>query len=347
MSPAQFNIGALSVGGGRTLFVVEEGQANMGRFEFALKMIEEAAITGADAIEFQLATAADFYVRDHRGYAIYKDREFSDLQLKQLCDHAKENKIELIVAPFSLHVIESMTKYGASGFNINGSDLTNPEILDAVAKSGLPFFLSILLADEAEVDWAVARIRANAPNAEFGLLLGQHTMASGGNGVALEHTNLGYIKSLKKKYSIPVGFIDHTPHIWTPSLAVASGADLITKHLAISREDEGPDWKICLEPDEMITCIEYVRGVEVSLENTEKILAPGEDVDRGIMRRSIVASRALKAGTILSREDFVFRRPGTGMSPDQYAKLIGRKLTVDLIPDAQFSLDIIDEEKRV
>ncbi len=341
MSTSQFMLDDLLIGGARTLFVVEEGQANLGRFEVALEMIEKAAFTGADAIEFQLATADEFYIKDHYGYNIYKEREFSDSQLKQLCDEAKKNDIKLIVAPFSLHVIETMTKYGTAAFNINGSDLTNPEILDAVASSGLPFFLSIILADEAEVDWAVTRIRKNSPEAEFGLLLGQHTMASGGNGVALEHTNLGYINTLKEKYGVPVGFIDHTAHKWVAAAAIAFGADVITKHLALSRADQGPDWKICLEADEMKTCIEYVRGVEISTGNTVKILAPGEDVDRRIMRRSIVAAKALKAGTILSRDDIVFRRPGTGMSPDQYSELLGRELIVDLLPDTQFSLDII------
>jgi N,N'-diacetyllegionaminate synthase len=341
-----FNIGSYVIGSESTFFVVEEGQANQGDFDAALEMISVAANTGADAIEFQLATAADFYIREHYGYKIYKDREFSDAQLIELCTSAKENKIELIVAPFSLHVIKVMAANGASAFNINGSDLTNPEILDAVADSGLPFFLSLLLADEAEIDWAVKRIKHNSPSAKFGLLLGQHTMASGGDGVALEHTNLGYLKTLKERYNIPVGFIDHTSLDWTASLAVSAGADVITKHLAISRETQGPDWKICLEPPEMERCIANVRAIAPSLISIEKEMAPGEDVDRSKMRRSIVASEDLSHGTVLTREHFVFRRPGTGLSPEKYPELVGRKLKGDFKMDDQITLEDVELEGK-
>lgn len=334
----EFYIGSHVIGDGSTFFVIEEGQANQGDFEAALRMIKVASDTGADAIEFQLATAADFYVREHTGFDIYRDREFSDAQLIELCTYAKQNNLELIVAPFSLHIIEVMAANGASAFNVNGSDLTNPEILDAVASSGLPFFLSLILADEAEVEWAVERIKQNSSNAKFGLLVGQHTMASGGDGVALEHTNLGYLETLKARYNVPVGFIDHTSLEWTACLAVSAGADVITKHLAISRETKGPDWKICLEPREMLTCIENVRAIVPSLKNIEKEMAPGEDLDRSIMRRSIVAAQDLPADTILKRENIVFRRPGTGLSPQRYEELIGRRLKCELNKDDQITL---------
>ena len=340
-----FTIGSHLIGGDRTFVVVEEGQANLGDFEAALEMIRVASQTGADAIEFQLATAADFYIQEHRGYQIYKDREFSDAQLIELCNYVKQNRLELIVAPFSLHIVKVMSENGASAFNINGSDLTNPEILDAVAESGLPFFLSLILADEDEVDWAVKRIREKSPDAEFGLLLGQHTMASGGSGVLLNHTNLGYIETLKQRYGIPVGFIDHTPLEWTASLAVAAGAHIITKHIAISREKRGPDWKICLEPDEMKRCVINIREVESSLAEKEKVMAPGEDVDRSIMRRSIVAAKDLAAGTYLRREELVFRRPGTGLSPDKYEQLLGKKLRADFNKDDQITLRDVEIEE--
>jgi N,N'-diacetyllegionaminate synthase len=335
-------IGSSEIGLKNTYFIIEEGQANLGDFGAALEMIRVAAGTGADAIEFQLATADDFYIRDHHGYNIYKEREFSDSQLIELCSCAKEHDLDLIVAPFSLHIIEVMAANGASAFNINGSDLTNPEILDAVARSGLPFFLSLILADEAEIEWAVTRIRQIAPDAEFGLLLGQHTMASGEHGVSLEHTNLGYLTRLKKCYRVPVGFIDHTAQEWTATLAVAAGADIITKHIAVSRETKGPDWQICLEPDEMQRCIKFIRAIDQSLENVTKVLAPGEDVDRSVMRRSIVASKELAVGTTLKREDFVFRRPGTGLSPDKYEALIGSKLKTQLKKDDQITLSDVE-----
>ena len=75
MNKSQFKIGSKVIGDGSTYFVIEEGQANLGNFELALEMIDLAASTGADAIEFQLAQAAEFYIKSHIGYGLYKERE--------------------------------------------------------------------------------------------------------------------------------------------------------------------------------------------------------------------------------------------------------------------------------
>lgn len=320
------------MGRGPIYFTVEEGQANLGNFDKALKMIDVAAETGADAIEFQLAIASDFYIKSHKGFRIYSEREFPAGQLAQLVSHTKEKQIDLVVAPFSTRLIDIMAKLDCRAFNINASDLNNPDILDAVSDSGKPFFLSLLLSSENEIEWAIERIsRRRSPN--FGLLLGQHTMASGEQGVSIEHTNLGYITTLKELYKVPVGFIDHTPLPWMPACAVAAGADIITKHLALSRDDKGPDWQVCLEPDEMKQAVEWARKAKESISNTQKTLAPGENIDKSVMRRSIVSARQITKGHLIERSDILFKRPGTGFAPDQFMKVIGKRAVRDIPED--------------
>jgi sialic acid synthase SpsE len=269
MNKSQFKIGSKVIGDGSTYFVIEEGQANLGNFELALEMIDLAASTGADAIEFQLAQAAEFYIKSHIGYGLYKEREFSDSQLLELVNYTTEKGLDMVVAPLSSKLIETMALNGCAAFNVNASDLINPDILDRVSEIGKPFFLSLLLAEENEIEWAINRISRRS-NVQFGLLLGQHTMASGGHGVDLEHTNLGYLSTLKKRYNVPVGFIDHSSQVWSPAVAVAAGADLVTKHLAISRAEKGPDWQVCLEQNEMIESIGLVRAIDSSITSVEK-----------------------------------------------------------------------------
>lgn len=338
MNNTILKIGESEIGREQVYFVVEEGQANLGNFVKAIQMIDVAAETGANAIEFQLAIASDFYIKSHEGFQIYSQREFSAIKLFQLVTRAKEKKIDLIVAPFSSKLIDTMTKHDCAAFNINASDLNNPDILDAVSDSGKPFFLSLLLASEKEIEWAIQRIfRRRSPI--FGLLLGQHTMASGEYGVSLEHTNFGYIKTLKEKYNVPVGFIDHSSLVWMPACAVAAGADLITKHLALSRNEKGPDWQVCLEPDEMKQAIEWVKKAKKSISNTNKTLAPGENMDKSVMRRSIVAARQIYKGSKIEREDIVFKRPGTGIPPDQYLNLLGKTVIRNIQPDELLNLN--------
>ena len=319
-------------------YIIEEGQANLGSFDKALQMIAAAAETGANAIEFQLAIASDFYISSHQGFNIYLEREFSPDQLYQLVTYTKEKEIDIVVAPFSSKLIDIVTKLDCTAFNINASDLNNPDILDAVSESGKPFFLSLLLANEQEIDWAIRRItRRRSPN--YGLLLGQHTMASGGQGVSIEHTNLGFIKTLKDTYKVPVGFIDHSSLIWLPACAVSAGADVITKHLALSRNDKGPDWQVCLEPDEMKQAVEWARNAKESISNINKKMAPGENMDKSLMRRSIVAARQIDKNSKIKREDIVFKRPGTGIPPDQYLDLIGKTVKRNILADELIKFD--------
>lgn len=325
-------IGNKFINNSSTYFVAEEGQANLGDFNYALKMIDVASQTGVDAIEFQLAYADDFYIKSHEVHKIYKEREFSEFELKELARYTKEKDIELIIAPLSVKMIDVMAKYGCSAFNINASDLVTPDIIDRVVDTGFPFFLSLLFAEKNEIDWAIDRISKKG-SSNFALLLGQHTMGSGKHGLSVEHTNLGYINTLKNKYNIPVGFIDHTSEIWMPSCAVTAGADIITKHLAISRAEKGPDWHVCLEPDEMKEAVNWVRSIKKSVSCKEKTIAPGENIDKTMMRRSIISARTLKKGSILNREDICFKRPGTGIPANRESVVIGKRLLTDIEMD--------------
>jgi len=331
----KYKFSCSEISAGELFFVIEEGQANLGDFNKALKMIETAAWTGADAIEFQLCIAADFYVKGTTGYSIYKKREFDEFQIKELIEYAKEKNIEFIASPLSHNLVEPLTRYGCAGFNINASDLTNVDVIDSVCASKRPFFLSTPLATEDEINWAMKRIEKQHASERVSILYGQHTMASGGAGVSLEHTFLGYISVLAKKYKVPVGFIDHTPLIWGSAVAVAAGADIVTKHLALSRAEHGPDWQVCLEPEEMKKSIEYARQMKESINTKVKKLAPGEGGDRSKMRRSIVAAVKLNCGQIIKRKDILFKRPGTGLSPMKFEEVIGRKIRRDIFPDEQ------------
>jgi N,N'-diacetyllegionaminate synthase len=334
-------IGKKQINNKTTFFVAEEGQANLGDFKYALKMIDAVSQTGVDAIEFQLAYADDFYIKSHDVHKIYKEREFSEIKLKELAEYTNNSGIELIVAPLSVKMIDVMAKNGCSAFNINASDLVTPDIIDSVVDTGLPFFLSLLFADENEIEWAIDRIlKKGSP--DFALLLGQHTMGSGDHGLSVEHTNLGYINTLKSQYNIPVGFIDHTSEVWMPSCAVTAGADIITKHLAISREEKGPDWHVCLEPDEMKEAVRLVRSIKKSISCKEKAIAPGENIDKLTMRRSIISAKPIKKGAIINREDICFKRPGTGIPANREKDVLGKSVSTDIEKDQIIKLEYLE-----
>ena len=314
-------------------FIVEEGQFNLGNFEKAMQMIELTGKTGATAIEFQLVYADDFYVKSEQGYGLYKKREFSDEQLRKLVSFSKENGLEFIATCLSHRLVSKMASFGCSAFNVNASDINNLYIVDAVLETGLPFFVSTPLATENEIEWVVQRIKSKKPEAKFALLHGQHSMASGKEWVEANDTSLGYLKSLHDKYKVPVGFIDHTPFEWMPAVAVAAGARVISKHLTMSAVFNGPDWQICLEPPAMKSAISRANAISESMKVTAKHLAKGEDLDRTVMRRSVVSLRAIQAGKTIEWDDIGFKRPGTGLPPTAAEKIIGKKAARDIRED--------------
>ncbi|SNB45043.1 N-acetylneuraminate synthase family protein [Geobacter sp. DSM 9736] len=336
-------IGNQEVGGEALFFTIEEGMANLGNLDKARQMVDVAAGTGADAIEFQMVVASDLYTAGSPGHEFCLKCEFSDTQITELVRYVKGSGLECLVAPLSHRLVEVLVAAGCSGFNINASDINNPLIIDAVASSGIPFFLSTLLATEQEIDWAVRRILQRGAS-RFSLLHGQHTMMSSGNGVQPAQTAIGFVTTLKERYDVPVGFIDHTPYTWMPAAAVSAGADVVTKHMALSRADHGPDWQVCLEPEEMADAVAWARGMRVSVKRTEKRLADGEELDRGKMRRSIVSAKPLAAGSVIGANDLVFKRPGSGVEPPRFTEMIGKVLLRDVEEDEQVYFADFKEE---
>jgi len=108
---------------------------------------------------------------------------------------------------------------------------------------------------------------------------------------------------------------------------------------------KGPDWQICLTPEEMTECVRAVRLEGESRGHPEKVLAPGEKADRIQMRRSIVARRALQAGTVLLTEHLALKRPGTGMDQREVEDLIGKILAVAVDEDEQIRPDHFEQRK--
>ncbi len=55
------------------------------------------------------------------------------------------------------------------------------------------------------------------------------------------------------------------------------------------------------------------------------------------MRRSIVASKVIKSGKPIERNDICFKRPGNGIDPALYNDIIGKVACRDILPDEQIT----------
>lgn len=326
-------IGGRIVGEGCSpLMVAEEGQANQGDVEVAKRMTRIASASEADGIEFQFFLADDMYARADPGHAVYKSRELSASQIREIIAHAKECGLLCQIAGLSPSIIELCADADADVFCVNATDLNNPQIIDAVSATGKPFWLATLMGTIEEIDWAVNYALGRC-RSDIGLLHGQHVMSSDTTrGVPPELLQLDCIELFKRRYGLATGFVDHTATKFVPALAAAKGAALITKHLAPDLDWRGPDWVVCLDPAGWREAREMLRYAS-SAGGASKEISQMEFKDRSVHRRSIHTRTALPAGHRLVAADLVALRPGKGgLDPKGIHDLLGMRLK-DALPE--------------
>jgi len=118
-----------------------------------------------------------------------------------------------------------------------------------------------------------------------------------------------------------------------PLAAVALGACIVEKHFTTDRTLQGWDHAISADPEEFQALADGAAAVHEALGSTSRRLGPEELAKRAVFRRRVVARHALQKGHRLSPADLEFKRPGTGIGPDELGYVVGRTLLRDLVPD--------------
>jgi N-acetylneuraminate synthase/N,N'-diacetyllegionaminate synthase len=323
------------IGEGERCFIAAEiGINHNGDLELARRMIEAAAVAGADAVKFQNYRTEDFIcdrslVHRYRSrgsevvesqYDLFKRCELSSGALAQLADHARECGVEFFSTPTSASGIAELVEARAALVK-NGSDfLTHLPLIQAMARSGLASVLSTGMATLEEIDDAVSAFR-QAGGSELILL---HCTSSYPTAAADVH--LRKLPALAAAFHCPVGLSDHTHGIRAAQGAVALGAVFVEKHFTLDRNLPGPDQAMSCDPAELRELVQAVRELETMLGTNAIGPTAAESASRASFRLSCVARRDLAEGTTLERESIAFRRPGTGLPPKALEWIAGRSL---------------------
>jgi N,N'-diacetyllegionaminate synthase len=220
---------------------------------------------------------------------------------------------------------------------VPSGEITNLPLLRHLAAKGRPIILSTGMSSLEEVEQAVAAIHAagNPPLAVLHCLSAYPAPAA--------EVNLRAMDALAARCGCPVGFSDHTLGIEIALAAVARGAAIIEKHLTLDKALPGPDHRASLDPAEFAAMVRAIRAVESALGDGTKRPMPSELDTRRVARKSLVAARPLRAGVRLGAGDIVIKRPGTGISPADLDKAIGRPLSRDLAADEVIAWEALAE----
>lgn len=141
----------------------------------------------------------------------------------------------------------------------------------------------------------------------------------------IEDLNLNSISYLKKKFKCTVGLSDHSDDIYSPIISLGLGAKVIEKHFTINNKLNGPDHKSSLNPNKLFNMIKLIRLYEKSLGDYSKKISLSELMNLKVIRKSIVAKKIIFKGEKFSKANLTCKRPGDGISPMNWNKIIGKK----------------------
>jgi len=263
--------------------------------------------------------------------------EFSTEQFARLKAACAEQSIAFLSTACDVEGLRILTDIQAEAVKIASADLNNDYLLTAMAETGLPVLLSVGMSTLDQVDHAVELLAArNAGPLALFQCTSQYP-------APFAQLHLRVMDTLRARYGVPVGFSDHSPGIHVPVAAAALGAAMIEKHFTLSRNLPGVDHAASIEPAELADMVRQIRDVEAALGSPEKTVQPEELANAANMRRSLMAARPLKAGTVLGRDDVTAKRPGTGLPPSQLHRLLGRRLKADMAAEDLFDLSMVDD----
>lgn len=332
---AVVNIGKRRIGLGEPCFVIAEAGVNHnGDLDLARKLIDVAAQSGADAVKFQTfaadrlasATAPKAAYQkvttsaEETQHAMLKRLELKPNDHTLLIAHCRLRDILFLSSPFDEQATDLLDSLNVAAFKVPSGEIVNLPYLQHMAQKGRPIILSSGMSTLDEVVTAVKVVRA-AGNDKVVLL---HCL-SNYPADAIE-VNLRAMTEMAQATGCPVGFSDHTEEPAVAIAAVALGACVIERHFTLDRSLPGPDHRASLKPGQLRQMIHDIRIAQAALGDGQKRPQPSEMENRAIIRKSIAAARDLPAGVVLNAHDLIMIRPGTGLSPEEAAAVIGRKL---------------------
>jgi N,N'-diacetyllegionaminate synthase len=324
---------------GAPVFVIAEAGVNHdGSVEDALRLVDAAAAAGADAVKFQTfdpaaLTVAEAPLADYqreRGEAGDQRRMLERLRLPDeafaaLAQRASERGIVFLSAPFDEGSAALLDGLGVPAFKLGSGELTNLPFLERVAGYGRPMILSTGMAVLDEVAAAVATVGAAGVH-DIALL---HCVSS--YPTPIEQANVRAIDALREAHpDLVVGYSDHVLGLDAALASVARGAAILERHLTLDRRRPGPDHALSSEPDEFAELVRRVRATEAALGDGVKAPQAAETDVRKVARRSLVTTRALRAGDALDAAALTAKRPGGGLEPALLPALVGRRLARDV-----------------
>jgi len=339
----KLNLHGRLVGPGEPPYIIAEiGSNHNGDMQLCKRLIDSAKSCGVDAVKFQSWSKSSLISRaEYARNTQYADkkRHFGTLeemveryqltpeQHREVVTYCRAKEITFLSSCFSAEEVDLLKSLDVPAFKIASMDINHLPLLDYVAGKGRPVLLSTGMATLGEIERALGILQHGGAG-PVALL---HCVSS--YPPAYETINLRNIATLQQAFNVPVGFSDHTLGTAIPLAAIACGACIIEKHFTLDKDMAGWDHAISADPVEMEIIVREGRNVFLALGSGVRTVSDADIEKQRSFRRRVVVKRAMKKGERLRLEDIDFKRPGTGIHPDEFVYVIGRSLAQDVAPD--------------
>jgi N,N'-diacetyllegionaminate synthase len=332
----------------KTLIIAEAGVNHNGDLEIAKSLIEVAKNAGADFVKFQTFKANQLVTKKapkaryqvevsdtgETQFEMLKNLELSEMMHRELIEKSREQGIGFISTAFDNESASMLFSMGQSIFKVPSGEITNLPYLRHIGNFQKRVILSTGMSNLQEIGDAIKELEvAGTPKSQITVL---HCTSA--YPAPVTDVNLLAMRTIRENLDVAVGYSDHTLGTEVSIAAVALGASIIEKHFTLDRNLPGPDHKASLEPNELNFLVSQIRSIEKALGDGVKRPMPSEIENIDVARRSIVAKHPIYKGDVFSSSNLAVKRPGTGISPMDWDRLIGSKASRDFEAD-----ELIDE----
>jgi N-acetylneuraminate synthase len=331
-------ISGREIGRAQPPYVVSEMSGNHnGDIQRAFRILDASKAAGVDAVKIQ-TYRADTITIDHsapefivtgglwhgrRLFELYEEAHTPWEWHKPIFSYARDIGVTLFSSPFDRTAVDLLESLNAPAYKIASPELVDLPLIRYVSQTGKPVILSTGMATSEEIGEAVETARS----AGVEDLIVLHCTSA--YPAPPEEANLATIQEIANRFDVVAGLSDHTMGTSIAALAVVMGADLIEKHVTLSRAEGGVDSAFSLEPHELAELVAGVRTARLAIGSPafEPTISEASVLRN---RRSLYVVEPMVKGDYFSEANLRSIRPGNGMKPKHYEQVLGRRASVNL-----------------
>ncbi len=316
----------------KLVFIAEISANHDGQLNNVFKLIDDAKKNDADLIKLQTfkpenmtinSSKKEFLVKD----GIWKNQKLYDLYAKgqtpykwhkKIFKYSKKKKIQCFSTPFHEDDVDFLETLKTPLYKVASFELNHIPLIKKIAKTQKPIIISTGMAKLNEIELAYKTAKRYGAKEIILLYCVSNYPAKDSD------FNLNNIEFLIKKFNCRVGLSDHSNNTEIAKAAIAAGATVIEKHIALRNNTKSLDYKFSLKDKEIKYFINSLKNV-VSLMGKKNFFRPKSEYKNRKFRRSIFASQDIQKGEKFSRKNLKILRPSIGLEPLFFDKILGQK----------------------